>query len=86
MLVNELKKLESPWIKEVRGMGLMIGIEFTEKVVNSKVVELLLDKKVVTYQAGRNTVRLLPPYIISKDQIAQFIQTFKSVLNDLHLE
>jgi predicted acetylornithine/succinylornithine family transaminase len=86
MLVNEMKKLESPWIKEVRGMGLMIGIEFNEKVVNSKVVELLLDKKVVTYQAGRNTVRLLPPYIISKDQIAQFIQTFKSVLNDLHLE
>jgi predicted acetylornithine/succinylornithine family transaminase len=86
MLVNELKKLGSPLIKEVRGLGLMIGIEFTEKVVNSKIVELLLNKKVITYQAGRNTIRLLPPYIISKDQIAQFIQTFKSVLNDLHLE
>jgi acetylornithine/N-succinyldiaminopimelate aminotransferase len=86
MLVNELKKLGSPLIKEVRGLGLMIGIEFTEKVVNSTIVEELLNKKVITYQAGRNTVRLLPPYIINKDQITQFIQTFKSVLNDLHLE
>ncbi len=85
-LINELKKINSPLIKEIRGLGLMIGIEFSDTVLNSKIVDALLDKKIVTYQAGRNTVRLLPPYIVTKNQIVQFIQTFKNILNDLHLE
>ena len=85
-LINELKKLNSPFIKEIRGMGLIIGIEFEEKVVNSTIVDALLNKKIVTYSAGRNTLRLLPPYIITKNHIMQFIQTFKNILIDLHLE
>ncbi|NWF90288.1 MAG: aspartate aminotransferase family protein [Ignavibacteriaceae bacterium] len=85
-LINELKKLKSLFIKDVRGLGLMIGIEFSDTITNSQIVEALLAKKVVVYQAGRNTVRLLPPYTIDRAHISHFIQTFKSVLNDLHLE
>jgi len=86
VLINELKKLNSPLIIEIRGLGLMIGIEFDEKLLNSSIVEALLNKKIITYTAGRNTLRLLPPYIITKNHITQLIQTFKNILNDLHLE
>jgi len=85
-LMNELQKINSYFIKEIRGLGLMIGIEFEEKVLNSNIVELLLGKKIVTYFAGRNTLRMLPPYIINRSHISQFIHSFKSVLNDIHLE
>lgn len=85
-LTNELKKLKSPLIKEVRGLGLMIGIEFSDQILNSQIVEALLSKKIIVYQAGRNTVRLLPPYLIDQSHISYFIQSFKNVLNDLHLE
>ena len=79
-LMDELLKIKSPIIKEIRGMGLMIGIEFGEQVVNSKIVEALLDKKIITYIAGRNTVRLLPPYLINSSHISQFLIAFKKVI------
>jgi acetylornithine/N-succinyldiaminopimelate aminotransferase len=85
-LMNELQKIKSPFIKEIRGLGLMIGIEFDEKILNSNIVEALLSKKIVTYLAGRNTLRLLPPYIINKKHISQFMQSFTSVINDLQLD
>ena len=84
-LMNELQKIDSPFIKEIRGLGLMIGIEFEEKILNFDIVEALLRKKIVTYIAGRNTLRLLPPYIINKNHIAQFMLSFTSVINSLHL-
>ena len=81
-----LQELNSPLIKEIRGKGLMIGIEFTANVDAGKVVEKLLASKVVTCTAGRNTLRLLPPYIISKDNILQFAEAFSNVLESLDLE
>ena len=83
-LRNELQKINSPFIKEIRGLGLMIGIEFDAKILNSNVVEALLNKKIVTYLSGRNTLRLLPPYIINKKHISQFMQSFTVVINELH--
>jgi predicted acetylornithine/succinylornithine family transaminase len=83
LLCSELKKIKSPLIKEIRGLGLMIGIELDDSLSNSKMVEVLLEKKVVTYLAGRNTLRILPPYIINKDHISLFINAFKSVITDL---
>lgn len=84
-LMNELQKINSPFIKEIRGLGLMIGIEFEVKILNSDIVEALLSKKIVTYVAGRNTLRLLPPYIINENHIAQFMLSFTSVINSLHM-
>ena len=43
-----------------------------------------INKKIVTYLAGRNTLRLLPPYIIIKKHISQFMQSFTVVINELH--
>ena len=77
-LIEELHKL--PGIKEVRGRGLMIGIEFEESIkeVRSK---LLFEEKVFTGVAGTNTIRLLPPLCLTMDEAKEFLARFKKVLN-----
>ena len=69
-----------PGIKEIRGRGLMIGIEFEESIkkVRSK---LLFEEKVFTGVAGTNTIRLLPPLCLSMDEAKEFIVRFRKVLN-----
>lgn len=76
-LLEELHKL--PGIKEIRGRGLMIGIEFEEpiKEIRSK---LLFEQKVFTGVAGTNTIRLLPPLCLTLDEAAEFISRFRRVL------
>ncbi len=76
-LLEELHKL--PGIKEIRGRGLMIGIEFEEpiKEIRSK---LLFEQKVFTGVAGTNTIRLLPPLCLTLDEAAEFICRFRQVL------
>lgn len=76
-LLEELHKL--PGIKEIRGRGLMIGIEFEEpiKEIRSK---LLFEQKVFTGVAGTNTIRLLPPLCLTLEEAAEFISRFRQVL------
>lgn len=76
-LLEELHKL--PGIKEIRGRGLMIGIEFEEpiKEIRSK---LLFEQKVFTGVAGTNTIRLLPPLCLSMEEAAEFISRSRKVL------
>ena len=78
ILLEELHKL--PGIKEIRGRGLMIGIEFEESIkeVRSK---LLFEEKVFTGVAGTHTIRLLPPLCLTMDEAKEFIRRFKKVLN-----
>ena len=76
-LLEELHKF--PGIKEIRGRGLLIGIEFEEpiKEIRSK---LLFEQKVFTGVAGTNTIRLLPPLCLSMEEAAEFISRFRKVL------
>ena len=76
-LIEELGKLSG--IKEIRGRGLMIGIEFEEsiKVIRSR---LLFEEKVFTGVAGTKTIRLLPPLCLSMEEAADFMTRFKRVL------
>ena len=70
---------ESPLIKEVRGRGLMIGIEFNVPVAPIR-SQLLYDKHLFTGVAGKNMIRLLAPLVLTKAQADTFIQAFKEVL------
>lgn len=76
-LLEELRKF--PNVKEVRGRGLMIGIEFEESVKKVR-SELLFGQKVFTGVAGTNTIRLLPPLCLGMDDAAEFISRFRKVL------
>ena len=76
-LIAELKKL--PRIKEVRGRGLMIGIELPEELGHIK-KNLLFDHRIFTGEAKPNTIRLLPALNITKTEADIFLQALKTEL------
>lgn len=76
-LMEELKKL--PQIKEVRGRGLMIGMEFDEPIKEIR-KRLLFEEKVFTGVSGTNVIRLLPPLTLTMEQAKEFIVRFKRVI------
>ena len=77
-IVNELKKFSG--IKEIRGRGLMIGIEFEDAVREIR-NKLLFEEKVFTGVAGANIIRLLPPLCLTKEEAEDFIGRFRRVLS-----
>jgi len=79
-LIEELSKI--PQIKEVRGLGLMIGIEFEQPVKEIR-NRLLFEKKVFTGASGTNTIRLLPPLCLSKSDANIFLASFKEILQSV---
>ncbi len=70
---------KSPRIKEVRGVGLMIGIEFNEPIKEIR-QKLLFEKHIFTGVAGANMVRILPPLCLTKAEADIFLKAFKEVL------
>lgn len=76
-LMEELKKI--PQIKEVRGKGLMIGMEFEEPIKEIR-RRLLFEEHVFTGVSGTNVIRLLPPLTLTMEQAEEFIARFKRVL------
>ncbi|MEG0464505.1 aminotransferase class III-fold pyridoxal phosphate-dependent enzyme [Bacteroides sp.] len=77
-LLEELKGL--PQIKEVRGEGLMIGMEFNDSIKEIR-TRLLKEQKVFTGVSGTNVIRLLPPLCLSMTEATEFLSRFKAVLN-----
>ena len=78
-LLSEIKKLNNERIKEVRGRGLMIGIELDVpyKEVRQR---LLFDEHVFTGCAGTNVLRLLPPLCLSVAEADEFIEKLRKAL------
>ena len=76
-LLQQLKTF--PQIKDVRGRGLMIGLEFEEPVKEIR-NKLLYEEKVFTGVSGTNVIRLLPPLCLSIEQADEFLLRFKKVL------
>ncbi len=77
-LLEELKSIQSPLIREVRGLGLMVGIELKQKV--APYLAALQERHVIALNAGLTTIRLLPPLVITREQIDQVVKTLKEVL------
>ncbi|MCR4920977.1 MAG: aminotransferase class III-fold pyridoxal phosphate-dependent enzyme [Bacteroidaceae bacterium] len=78
-LIAELRKLVGEKIVEVRGRGLMIGIELSEPYKELR-NRLLFEEHCFTGCAGTHTLRLLPPLCLSTDEADMFIEKLKSVL------
>ncbi len=91
--LEELKRDNSSKIKEIRGLGLMLGIEFIPKVVRdekykdlpyaSYVTKKCLDIGLLVIPAAPNTIRILPQLGFSKEEADEAISLLKSVLDDL---
>lgn len=76
-LKTELLKI--PQIKEVRGEGLMIGMEFDYPVKELR-TRLIKEERVFTGASGTNVIRLLPPLVLTMEQAEDFIKRFKRAL------
>ncbi|QYH36422.1 acetylornithine transaminase [Salinibacterium sp. M195] len=79
-LRTALARIDSPLIVELRGRGLLIGIGLAEPVAQ-RVVAIALEHGLIINAPDASTVRLAPPLIIGDDEIAEFIETFSTVLN-----
>lgn len=77
-LINELNQI--PQISEIRGRGLMIGIELSDEYLNVK-KDLLFKHRIFTGEAKPNVIRLLPALNITKEHADQFLTAFKAELN-----
>lgn len=71
---------EIPGIKEVRGRGLMIGIEMEQPVKELR-KQLIFEQHVFTGASGTNTIRLLPPLCLTRAQADEFLARFRAVLS-----
>jgi acetylornithine/N-succinyldiaminopimelate aminotransferase len=80
MLLKSLKEIETNKIREIRGKGLMIGIEFKEGVSAKEIAKELLDNGIVTGTSGDTVLRIFPPFIITGKEISHFIKEFNSIL------
>ncbi len=77
--LEQLKLIQSPLIREVRGMGLMCGIEMRQKV--TPYLQALMAKGVLALPAGLTVLRLLPPLVIEKAALEKVVQAITEVLN-----
>lgn len=79
--IAQLKNIVSPLINEVRGKGLMIGVEVTADKRNL-LLKKFQDNNILTIPAGENVIRFLPPFIIEKSHVDQVINAFQKILSE----
>ena len=79
-LMDELRNL--PYIREVRGCGLMIGIDLPEEWTTLR-RDLLFDEGIFTGEAKPNVIRLLPSLTLTRYEAGLFLSAFKKQLNHL---
>lgn len=82
-ILDELKKI--PQLKEVRGRGLMIGVEIEGNASELR-KRLLFDHHIFTGGAGEHTVRLLPALTVGKKEADKFLSEFKKLLTEIDVE
>ena len=82
-LFAQLNKLKTKYdfIKDVRGLGFMVGIEFDFEVAST--MSNLKDKGLLVLNAGNNVLRLLPPLIVNKIHIDEAMGIIENVLKDV---
>jgi len=76
--LDKLRRIDSQKIREVRGLGLMIGIELKEKA--GPYIQQLMDKGVIALLAGATVIRLLPPLVISREDIDTVAAALQEIL------
>jgi acetylornithine aminotransferase len=82
-LHSELLKFTFPAIKEIRGIGLMIGIELKEGYDTQEFVDHCRLQGLLCISAGSNTIRLVPPLIIAKEHIDEALRVFRHTFDVL---
>lgn len=80
LIRSEIASWNLPIVKEVRGLGLMIGVQIADNLKPFDVEAACLDAGLCVSTAGTNVIRFLPPLVISDDEIQKGLAIFKNVL------
>jgi len=76
--VRRLREIESPRIREIRGLGLMIGIELKDKA--GPIAQALMQEGVLALLAGTTVLRFLPPLVITREQVDRVVESLTRAL------
>ena len=80
--LQKLRNLESPLIKEVRGRGLMLGLELKPEAGGARIYcEKLKELGILCKDTHLNTIRISPPLVIKKDEIDWALERFEKVIS-----
>jgi LysW-gamma-L-lysine/LysW-L-ornithine aminotransferase len=77
--IDRLKQIESPLIREVRGLGLMVGLELKQKV--TPYLQALLKQHVLALPAGLTVLRFLPPLVIEQSDLEKVVEAVSQEIN-----
>ena len=77
-LKKSIMEMGSPYVKDVRGMGLMLGI-VVDSEKRADLVSALMEKEILVLTAGSEAIRLLPPLVISYEEMDEAIAAMKEV-------
>jgi LysW-gamma-L-lysine/LysW-L-ornithine aminotransferase len=77
-LMEKIRALNLPIVREARGLGLMVGIELKQKV--APYLKALQEKRIIALNAGLTTIRLLPPLVITYEQLDKVVAALAEVL------
>ena len=80
-LLNNIVKKFPKFVKGVRGIGLMIGLEAV--VENTIIINALRNQRLLTVRAGGNVVRMLPPLILEMKHVEEAIQKIDKALSSI---
>ncbi len=69
-------------ITDVRGLGLMLGVEFLKKEIRDKIIYKLFKNKLLVIPSGVKTIRILPPLIITENEISKGVIIFEKILKE----
>ena len=78
--LNNIKSKHPKTIKEIRGKGLLIGIQLYKDP--TKFIQKLMDKRLLTIRAAENVIRVLPPLNVKKNEIDDALKIISKVCND----
>ncbi|GAB4547958.1 MAG: aspartate aminotransferase family protein [Anaerolineae bacterium] len=81
-LKERLEEINSPHIQEVRGRGLMLGVEFTSDL-SAAVVEKGYQHGLLLVGAGTNVLRVIPPLVVTPAQCDQFAERLSAILTEV---
>ena len=84
-LKKAIEAMDSPLVTGVRGMGLMLGVGVTG-ITHTELHNKLMEKGLLALTAGKDTLRLLPPLVITKEEMDQGLAILKQVLDELKSE
>lgn len=79
-LLDELNRRALPGVREIRGLGLMVGIDLRVRV--TPILQALQERGILALPAGKTVLRLLPPLTISQEELLTIVDAIEAILQE----